>query len=291
MPLPPALAKRLALRGVIQPKATPKPSVGDLVEEVIAESYDDKGVMSDGATALQKRLLGLQPLPDPEVSKFHRMGHSGCPNKSNQYHVCSQFCVTFWGRGRRETPSGYNAKRLAMLKKYPLPAGWVEVYESGIARHYYWNMDTGNVCWLSPSHPKAEVLRPASELRGNILKKQLQEKAAAARNKDLMPPPPGVGAGAGLTGTSGSKRAERDEDSREGKKRRLREAKDDLDPMDPAAYSDIPRGTWKAGLVEGDDAKSGVDSTATGPLFQMRPYPSPGYILRANAEKKKGSSS
>ena len=93
--------------------------------------------------------------------------------------------------------------------------------------------------------------------------------------------------------------------------------RDDLDPMDPAAYSDTPRyslaflavclafvclvvlskcsktlpsfyitashrGTWSTGLDRRGEAKTGVDTTANGPLFQMRPYPSPGDILRAN---------
>ena len=37
------------------------------------------------------------------------------------------------------------------------------------------------------------------------------------------------------------------------------------------------------GLPDQSTAKSGVDSTASGPLFQQRPYPNPGAILRANA--------
>jgi len=53
--------------------------------------------------------------------------------------------------------------------------------------------------------------------------------------------------------------------------------------MDPAAYSEVPRGTWNTGLPDQSTAKSGVDSTASGPLFQQRPYPNPGAILRANA--------
>lgn len=59
--------------------------------------------------------------------------------------------------------------------------------------------------------------------------------------------------------------------------------------MDPAAYSDIPRGGWSAGLEQKGDAKTGVDTTASGPLFQQRPYPAPGAILRQNKEftKKK----
>jgi polyglutamine-binding protein 1 len=62
----------------------------------------------------------------------------------------------------------------------------------------------------------------------------------------------------------------------------------DLDPMDPSAYSDIPRGKWSDGLDKKGDVKSGVDSTASGPLFQMRPYPNPGAVLRMNKEKGKG---
>jgi polyglutamine-binding protein 1 len=38
-----------------------------------------------------------------------------------------------------------------------------------------------------------------------------------------------------------------------------------------------------AGLPDEFTAKSGVDATASGPLFQQRPYPNPGAVLRANA--------
>ena len=60
----------------------------------------------------------------------------------------------------------------------------------------------------------------------------------------------------------------------------------DLDPMDPSSYSDIPRGKWSDGLGKNDDPKTGVDSTASGPLFQARPYPSPGAVLRMNSQKR-----
>lgn len=52
-----------------------------------------------------------------------------------------------------------------------------------------------------------------------------------------------------------------------------------LDPMDPAAYSDCPRGKWSSGLNVED--KSAVDQTASGTLFQMRPYPSPGKFFNS----------
>lgn len=43
------------------------------------------------------------------------------------------------------------------------------------------------------------------------------------------------------------------------------------------------RGTWSSGLPKRNEAKTGADTTAAGPLFQQRPYPSPGAVLRANA--------
>lgn len=57
----------------------------------------------------------------------------------------------------------------------------------------------------------------------------------------------------------------------------------DLDPMDPASYSDIPRGKWSDGLGKDDD-QGGVDSTASGPLYQQRPLPPPGAVLRRNQQ-------
>jgi len=94
-----------------------------------------------------------------------------------------------------------------------------------------------------------------------------------------------------------------------------KDAKDrTLDPMDPASYSDIPRyaflfikihrltymylikflficishrrGKWSDGLAKHNEAKTGADTTASGPLYQMRPYPSPGAVLRSNRANK-----
>ncbi|GAQ79852.1 polyglutamine-binding protein 1 [Klebsormidium nitens] len=68
-----------------------------------------------------------------------------------------------------------------------------------------------------------------------------------------------------------------------GKRRRPAEDAGVLDPMDPSSYSDAPRGGWSTGLK--GIAPRAADTTATGPLFQQRPYPSPGAVLRANAER------
>lgn len=80
--------------------------------------------------------------------------------------------------------------------------------------------------------------------------------------------------------------------SKKDYKKRAYNEDDELDPMDPSSYSDAPRGGWVVGL-KGVQPRA-ADTTATGPLFQQRPYPSPGAVLRKNAEiasqsKKHGS--
>eukprot|EP00951_Prasinocladus_malaysianus_P046395 scaffold640391_cov37-Prasinocladus_malaysianus.AAC.1 len=62
--------------------------------------------------------------------------------------------------------------------------------------------------------------------------------------------------------------------------------RDELDPMDPSSYSDAPRGGWTQGM-EGCQPRA-ADTTAGGPLFQQRPYPSPGSVLRANHKQLAG---
>lgn len=46
------------------------------------------------------------------------------------------------------------------------------------------------------------------------------------------------------------------------------------------------RGKWSDGLARHNEAKTGADTTASGPLYQMRPYPSPGAVLRSNKTTK-----
>jgi len=157
-----------------------------------------------------------------------------------------------------------------MLRKFPLPPKWQEIYDPGCARYYYWNLDTDDVCWISPRHPKALVSRPASELRTKIID----------AGEDILPPTIGPSKDKPVS----KQRYRPGRDDRDG--RRIKKGKvEDLDPMDPSAYSDVPRGGWDAGL-EKETERTGVDTTASGPLFQVRPYPSPGAILRANAVAK-----
>ena len=43
-------------------------------------------------------------------------------------------------------------------------------------------------------------------------------------------------------------------------------------------------GNWSSGLHSHD--KTGADVTASGPLFQQRPYPAPGAVLRAQGRPR-----
>ena len=54
------------------------------------------------------------------------------------------------------------------------------------------------------------------------------------------------------------------------------------DPMDPSAYTDAPKGRWSDGLALMTKA---ADETASGPLFQSRPYMNPSSVLQMNKKK------
>uniref|UniRef100_A0A8R1HYG6 Polyglutamine tract-binding protein 1 n=1 Tax=Caenorhabditis japonica TaxID=281687 RepID=A0A8R1HYG6_CAEJA len=81
MTLPPALLARLQKRGIIKHE-----------EEVIAENYDKE--------------------PEKKQNlEENAAGAPGCPNKSNPYHVCVEYCFDHWGDGTPEYRYA-NAKKL-----------------------------------------------------------------------------------------------------------------------------------------------------------------------------------
>ncbi|XP_069039707.1 polyglutamine-binding protein 1 isoform X2 [Lepisosteus oculatus] len=141
-----------------------------------------------------------------------------------------------------------------------LPPSWYKVFDPACGLPYYWNVETDLVSWLSPNDPNAVISKAAKKL------KEVEERVEWEEVRE--------------------KRQHRREDiAPYSKLKRGRERKDEeMDPMDPSAYSDAPRGTWSTGLPKRNEAKTGADTTAAGPLFQQRPYPSPGAVLRANAE-------
>lgn len=262
------------------------------------------------------------------------LGYKGCPNKCNIYHKCTTFCVKRWGDGIKKPTEPYLARQKRLLKKYPLPKHWKEVYDAGFGMHYYWNSKDDTVAWLPPLHPKSEVSKSAANLRKEL------EETEESRNDDDEKDAPLTISDAQLDeifsihrerkrspsmnsdhmakkskprddrntsrrrddrgrddrdrnrddrdkGRDKDRRDDRDRnrDRYRGRDHHRKKAQDEpLDPMDPAAYSDVPRGKWSDGLApEGE--KTAADTTVTGTAFQSRPYPSPGDVLKANAEK------
>uniref|UniRef100_V9LEM0 Polyglutamine-binding protein 1 n=1 Tax=Callorhinchus milii TaxID=7868 RepID=V9LEM0_CALMI len=144
-----------------------------------------------------------------------------------------------------------------------LPPNWYKVLEPNSGLPYYWNVESDLVSWLSPNDPGAVITKPLRRVKE-------PEETLSRFDRDEGPEkwPP-----------------RREEIPPFPKVKKGRDRKDDsVDPMDPSAYSDAPRGSWATGLPKRNEAKTGADTTAAGPLFQQRPYPSPGAVLRANAE-------
>lgn len=297
MPLPAALAARLAKRGIL-----PKPKRPEVEEEVFAENYDDQE-----DERKYKPSSNFDDIGDgfSRISRSNVMGYPGCPNKWNVYHECAVFCQRHWGPGRPETnlDPEYANKRSRMLAKYanPLPDGWKEMYDPGTGRHFYWCNRTDRVSWLPPGHPKAKITEPASQVR-EMLQGQLHnendedledddeedEDHAMDLDSDMESDDDEEDRRLEMQRRKEKEKRKEEQDKYRGGSRLKHSKKnedDHLDPMDPAAYSDVSRGSWTSGLTE-ESTKTGVDSTASGQLFQMRPYPSPGAILRANATKK-----
>ncbi|XP_067941750.1 polyglutamine-binding protein 1-like [Watersipora subatra] len=249
MPLPAALLAKLKNRGIVHQDG------GDQVEEVFAESYDEKD---------QPEQMETQPeIPKEDFSVKVVYEMADCPNTTNPYHECEKYCMEYFGIKTFEHKHGDERKRIRMLKKYPLPTGWTEVGDPQSGRCYYWNPETDKVSWLPPQHPRAKI---------TVSVEKLKSRLAGVTN---------VGSGEG--GLASMERRKPVSVSIKEPKRRTtrRETREELDPMDPASYSEVERGSWSTGLKA--DTKTGVDTTASGPLFQQRPYPSPGDILRAQA--------
>ncbi|XP_055953007.1 polyglutamine-binding protein 1-like [Argiope bruennichi] len=274
MPLPAALLARLQKRGIV------KAVEPEVEEEVIAEDYDDNEKTED----VQQN--GVETVESSQLKE----SWIGCPNKWNIYHDCTDFCKENWGSGKDNPSPKTERKRLLMLKKYPLPNNWEEVYDPGVGRHYYWNTITNEVAWLPPNHPRCKISLPAEKLRALIketflepmdedddLDQNMSESEEDSEDEENEP--------INEEKERNDKHHRRDH-VRDRSRGRPKVRENDLDPMDPAAYSEAPRGTWSSGLDRKGEAKTGADTTASGPLYQMRPYPSPGAVLRLNAEIK-----
>jgi len=55
-----------------------------------------------------------------------------------------------------------------LLRKYPLEAGWKDIYDKGCKAYYFYNSNTQTVSWLPPSHPKARITNSAAVFRRQL---------------------------------------------------------------------------------------------------------------------------
>lgn len=187
MSLPPALLKRLASRGIINNDGVKKQKTSHSNktseqqsaenEEIIAEDYDE---IEDPSQ------YDYEPLKKPQESFWkermklqivegNNSGYKGCPNKYNIYHKCTLYCVTKWGDGIQEPKRSYMKRRQRLLRKFPLPKTWQEIYDFGCGCYYYWNSVHDTVSWLPPNHPKAIISKSAAALRKELEEIQLPQ--------------------------------------------------------------------------------------------------------------------
>ncbi|XP_053705308.1 polyglutamine-binding protein 1 [Synchiropus splendidus] len=165
-----------------------------------------------------------------------------------------------------------------------LPPNWYKVFDPTCGLPYYWNVETDLVAWLSPNDPSAQITKAAKKLRAEEERSERQlEKPDKERDRDRERERERERDREREDGRDRDRRKQRRDESASHHKTKRARKDDEMDPMDPSAYSDAPRGSWSSGLPKRNEAKTGADTTAAGPLFQQRPYPSPGAVLRANA--------
>ncbi|XP_063438204.1 polyglutamine-binding protein 1-like [Mytilus trossulus] len=317
MPLPQALLARLQKRGIVKDEQ----KSADEVEEVFAEDYDDPVKEAEYAKPADIPEPQSEEEEDEEEEDGPLIHHiPACPNRSNKYHTCVDYCKEKWGMKEFQKDSDMTRKRDRMLGKYPLPDGWLEVADPETNRYYYWNLVTDQVSWLSPVHPSAQITLSADKIQAifgdsaivsshdddlhlsddeemdvndsesspsssSSSDSDSDEEFERKRQRTDTNRQDDKRGGRGGGGGSGRGGAGRGGGGRGG--RRNQNKKEELDPMDPASYSEVSRGSWSSGLDRGNEAKTGADTTASGPLFQQRPYPSPGEIMRRNQANKK----
>ncbi|KAL1764492.1 Polyglutamine-binding 1 [Sigmodon hispidus] len=198
-----------------------------------------------------------------------------------------------------------------------LPRSWYKVFDPSCGLPYYWNVETDLVSWLSQHDPNFVISKSAKKLRNTnadaedkldrnhkkldrIHEKSGQSHEKPDRSHDKTDRNHGkTDRDRGWSYDKGYDKAD-PEDREDGEdqchhrkeelalypksKKVVSQKDEELDPMDPTSYSDAPRGTWSTGLPKRNEAKTGANMTTAGPLFQQRPYPSPGAVLRASAE-------
>ena len=176
-----------------------------------------------------------------------------------------------------------------------LPAGWTETVDEKYGHAYYYNASLGKSSWTRPTNGDAHIIgvmvaNPAPKTlppgwKSAIDPKTnrtyycdastkvttwepplpLQQKQHMKRTVVIVPADNTVSARAAPVAPVATNR------------KRQRAAPPGIDPMDPASYSDAPVGGWGAGLASQKESEGGSSG---------RPLPSPGDVLRQNAQSQ-----
>ncbi|GLC37825.1 hypothetical protein PLESTB_001480500 [Pleodorina starrii] len=287
--LPPALKARLMARGLLPSQA------GEQGAGAAAE-----GRQAAAAAAVAHHYASAPQPPTPSLQDE--------PLMPGWYEAVDP---------RHGRPYYYNpltGERLWLRPIRSLPRGWAWAADPSTGVTYFYCPATGERTWVkpvnrdfipSPSFLGARpgyVFKKGSQGLGyyaddpvRALAEAREEGAGAAAGGLIGPSPRGGEEGEEGAAPGGSRKSRLEaiqEQQRLRNEARGRGAKrgpgqeEELDPMDPAAYSDAPRGSWSTGL-EGVQPTA-ADTTAGGPLFQSRPYPAPGSVLRANKKALAG---
>jgi len=108
------------------------------VEEVIAEDYDDRHEPSHLSDVVAHDIDGSSYEKDhqsddmvnfDDLNESDELVHNAllCPNRSNAYHSCTDYCRKRYGYKRFKADPSAERGRDHLLKHYPLPPGWLEV--------------------------------------------------------------------------------------------------------------------------------------------------------------------
>ncbi|CAN4081319.1 unnamed protein product [Withania somnifera] len=167
-----------------------------------------------------------------------------------------------------------------------LPEYWQEVLDESTGHKYYYNSQTNVSQWEHPSKLQQVAIQHHDRAVANNATNVTWGSQASTSQRCIECGGWGVGLvqswGYCKHCTRSSFKSPMSKSNKKDKRKRSYDEDDELDPMDPSSYSDAPRGGWVVGL-KGVQPRA-ADTTATGPLFQQRPYPSPGAVLRKNAE-------
>lgn len=200
----------------------------------------------------------------------------------------------------------------------PPPPGWRKIQDPASGKTYFWHQASGKTQWSRPEGADAaegragedgaskegcvglagsketpaandETLPPGWEKKFHPASKQYYYFHTATKERRWTKPETendGSDIRAPDIEQSGGGGGQRSAQDRREERRRRKNKKgggedDEVDPMDPTGNK---KGKWTDGMINMGERMA--DSTASGPLWQQRPYPAPGQVLRGLAKPK-----